>query len=176
MPNNSTKRRGAKASRRPPQIDYDNAAELITDLLKSDNLPPLIKDTIDELLTEAQNQTQIMIMIPDGYDRPQLAKLLRHADRIGLRHHSDGLSTTAERERKSNAPKPTGDLDELAQLLSAVLNHPLLPTTLVNYIGEGMCELFNELSSEQRVQIENAPAHIANMLKATATNERKGGR
>ncbi len=71
---------------------------------------------------------------------------------------------------------PQPDTEDLAALLSKVLNHPELPTLLANDFGESMCELFNGLSHSQQRKVENDPAHIALLLAATAENAEGGAR
>ncbi len=72
------------------------------------------------------------------------------------------------------APPPREDL---AVLLSKVLTHPALPGKLEQYIGEGLCELYNDLVGDFR-EVDYAPAHIALLFKAHAktTRGRREGR
>jgi hypothetical protein len=64
----------------------------------------------------------------------------------------------------------------LAGLISAVMLHPELPGKLHDFLGEGLCELFNGLGAKQKDAIENTPERIADLLAATAENEKGDAR
>ena len=96
---------------------------------------------------------------------------------------------TQKTPRKSTSPRPTAtrkiedesSIGSLAGHLSAVLNHPELPLTLRNHIGEAMTELYSGLSFEQQSRIDNDPTRLAflleaytNLLEAAYTEDAKG--
>jgi hypothetical protein len=103
------KRKGGKAPARKPAKDYARMAGFVLDILNASATPQIVKDAIDDALVEAQNQTQIEILIPGGYDPSQLAELFRSADKHGLRIHSGYFSTNAARRRTgtgTDEPRP----------------------------------------------------------------------
>jgi hypothetical protein len=184
MKKTSTKRKGGEASRRTPRLDYDNAAELIIDLLNRVNTPLLIKDAIDDVLTEAQNQTQIMITIPGGYDRPQLAHLFQRAAESEMRYIGGGYSDKTTRKwRAAYMPKPQGDVDELrtfahhfAIAIRIARHNPLISATIYDAMADALTDFQNEMPSNGEFQ--ETEAFILLMLETDRQQRavRRGGK
>jgi hypothetical protein len=88
------------------------------------------------------------------------------------------MQNKTNKPRKGTAAqvKATPQREDLAVLLSKVLTHPALPAQLEAAIGEGMCELFNDLNGEQKRRLENNSAHIARLLAMTDENVKGGKR
>jgi hypothetical protein len=90
-------------------------------------------------------------------------------------------TTTA---RKGTAPKQDAtasrDIEAspltLAEMIAAVMSHPELPPVLQNYFGEGICELFNHLTSAQQTQLEHEPTRLAQLLDMLNENTKGGAR
>jgi hypothetical protein len=160
------KGRGAKAAPRKPAKDYPHMAGLVIDILNAHDVPQLIKDAIDDALVEAQNQTQIEILIPGGYDSKQLALLLRRCAELGLRQHSGYFSTNASRER-TGTDKPRGlSADEIGAHLSAVLFNPTTPARIFNALADELCDMSSYMEY-------HTPDMIARTIAAYEQSEAK---
>jgi hypothetical protein len=171
----TTKGTARKAPARKPAKDYAHSAEFTLDIINADDTPQIIKDAIHDALVEAQNQTQIEILIPGGYDPAQLAVLLRSADKHGLRIHSGFVSSNDSRRRDhtgTDAPRPLSN-DELAALIAAVFAHPDLPERMWGFIADGLCELDNGFEKYENPEVMRA---VLAGYKPRRQSMRKGGK
>jgi hypothetical protein len=86
--------------------------------------------------------------------------------------------------RKGTAPKQDATAARdikaqpltLAEMIAAMMSHPDLPPVLQNYFGEGICELFNHLNSEQQTRLEHEPTRLAQLLDMLNENTKGGAR
>ncbi len=73
--------------------------------------------------------------------------------------------TTTKRTQPTEAPKQ-GDYNELARMISGVLNHPLCPVHIYNSLSASVSDLLNSDSMD-------APGTIACVLFYSAMDERQ---
>jgi hypothetical protein len=82
-------------------------------------------------------------------------------------------------KKKTQTPKQARrlDIENLAELIAAVIAHPALPSTLRQTIREGISEAFNDLAHyHTQDRITDSPAYITLLLIEHARSAKGGKR
>jgi len=115
---------------------------------------------------------QFLVQIGEGLCEwlPNYSSELRQAGKETAAAGLSDLSAESLREAQTDTEKYTGNanLDNLALLLSGVLNSPNLPTGVYNGLVQGLDDAFNDLppgSNKELSEYQNTPEYLAKLFQ-----------
>ena len=149
-----------------------HGAQVVSIFLENEGVPQFVRDAVEEVLTDAGNDTQIVVHASGGgYSRRGMAELFRHAETIGLRLFGGRLMSEAQYEAYRNDPPPALRVKDLAEMITDVWQHPDCPEEIRNGIDEGSSLLFNRLNEGER-SVYKTTAYIRALLEEHKAQER----
>lgn len=123
-------------------------AQVVAAFLAHEAVPPFVRDAVEAVLTDAGNDTQIVVHASGGgYSRRGMAELFRHAEAIGLRLFAGQLMTEAQSEAYDPPAAPKAK--DLAEMITDVWQHPDCPEEIKDGLDESSSHLFNRLVADR---------------------------